>query len=965
MGDSDLQKILKKACSIEESAPKRKHVRSCILYTWDHKSATYFFEILKSQPFVAHEIQIFKMLIVIHKVIQEGHSSALKQAIREREWIKSLERIHPTNGSEYGKLIKEYVRYLVKKLTFHATHKGFHNGMFEYEEYVSLVNVSDPDEGYETITDLMGLMNSIDHYSQFVFATLQNNANNNNCKIASLIPMVAETYGIYKFITSMLRAMYRQLGEDDPALQPLKERYHSQHARLFEFYADCSSIKFLTTLVTIPKLPTRPPNVSQVEQVTENSKEIKFQKRESTPQSTTTIPTRSHSQTPVEKTVSRPQSRNESRSSSNVVIPNVTNASMMIPTVTGAAAAVMPMITGMPIQPQQQQQYWAQQQLQIANEQQRLEQERQRQLQEQQQQQQLFQQTLSQAQQQLQNMQVQQQSDLMALNSQYERDQNLLNQYDQRVQQLENEIATINENFNLQLNNKDEMVNSLNKQLDMWEKKYESLAKLYSQLRSEHLQLLPQYKKLKIKVTSAHESIKQKEKLEQKMKQKDSQMLDLIKDRDRLRLENDRIKNKLTDIEENQNVSKSNSVDETTLSLIIDACLESGIVTIQEAIFNLESQGNWTGPLSTASHLMTLIEGASERATEFATSFNDLIVDGLTHGDHISVILNITEFSVAIASLITNAKAFSSTTLNESESDTLLDMIKKCAREGQYFFEDLMSDNLSSMKDDEERTDVVINANVDIQEKLQELSLFLEPCLNISQVKNEETNAQSQLIATVENIEKSSEQLRVNIDVNVPKPILAMSLAIVDAIIALVKSAINCQNEIADTSKIPLSQFYKKNSRWSEGLISAAKAVGSATNVLISIAGNLMNDDKSFTPEEFIVASKEVAASTAQLVAASRVKTMPHSKAQRILEESSNNVSETCKHLVSQVMGGIENGKPETSTSLDFSSQHAVKTAEMEQQVEILKLEQALVNARKRLGDIRKHAYYLDDEADE
>ena len=31
--DSDLQKALKKACSVEETAPKRKHVRACIVYT--------------------------------------------------------------------------------------------------------------------------------------------------------------------------------------------------------------------------------------------------------------------------------------------------------------------------------------------------------------------------------------------------------------------------------------------------------------------------------------------------------------------------------------------------------------------------------------------------------------------------------------------------------------------------------------------------------------------------------------------------------------------------------------------------------------------------------------------------------------------------------------------------------------------------------------------------------------------
>jgi len=40
---------------------------------------------------------------------------------------------------------------------------------------------------------------------------------------------------------------------------------------------------------------------------------------------------------------------------------------------------------------------------------------------------------------------------------------------------------------------------------------------------------------------------------------------------------------------------------------------------------------------------------------------------------------------------------------------------------------------------------------------------------------------------------------------------------------------------------------------------------------------------------------------------------------------------------------------------------HENKTAEMEQQVEILKLEKALDVARKRLGEIRKFSYN-DDE---
>lgn len=38
----DLQTSVKKACNSDEVPPKRKHVRACIVYTWDHKIPVHF-----------------------------------------------------------------------------------------------------------------------------------------------------------------------------------------------------------------------------------------------------------------------------------------------------------------------------------------------------------------------------------------------------------------------------------------------------------------------------------------------------------------------------------------------------------------------------------------------------------------------------------------------------------------------------------------------------------------------------------------------------------------------------------------------------------------------------------------------------------------------------------------------------------------------------------------------------------
>jgi hypothetical protein len=98
--------------------------------------------------------------------------------------------------------------------------------------------------------------------------------------------------------------------------------------------------------------------------------------------------------------------------------------------------------------------------------------------------------------------------------------------------------------------------------------------------------------------------------------------------------------------------------------------------------------------------------------------------------------------------------------------------------------------------------------------------------------------------------------------------------------------------------------FYRKNNRWTEGLISAAKAVANSTNLLIETADGVIGGRNS--PEQLIVASNDVAASTAQLVAASRVKASFMSKTQERLEDASKAVTSACRSLVKQVQAIID-----------------------------------------------------------
>ncbi|EMP37090.1 Huntingtin-interacting protein 1-related protein [Chelonia mydas] len=111
--------------------------------------------------------------------------------------------------------------------------------------------------------------------------------------------------------------------------------------------------------------------------------------------------------------------------------------------------------------------------------------------------------------------------------------------------------------------------------------------------------------------------------------------------------------------------------------------------------------------------------------------------------------------------------------------------------------------------------------------------------------------------------------------------------------------------------------------------------------------------------EELIVCSREIAASTAQLVAASKVKADKNSRNLVKLQECSRNVNEMAANVVASTKSGQE--QIEDKDTMDFSGMSLIKLKkeEMETQVKVLELEKKLENERIRLGELRKKHYAL------
>jgi hypothetical protein len=803
---------------------------------------------------------------------------------------------------------------------------------------------------------------------------------------------------------------------DDDALEPLRARYNAQHHRLIKFYYECSNLRYLTSLITVPKLPHDPPNL--------------FSEDESAPR----LPQRPKQE--IERQPTPPQlPKNDEPDEIAEFWKNDANRQQREYEEQQRV-----------LEERQAQQLHAQQQAALQAQQNFEEQQRQLAEQQRREQEALMQQ---QQQWQTQGRLAELEQENLNARSQYERDQLMLQQYDQRVKALEGELQQLQNNYGQQIGSKDDQIKALQEQLNTWRTKYEALAKLYSQLRTEHLDLLQKFKSVQLKAASAQEAIDKREKLEREIKTKNLELADMIRERDRALHEKDRLaggnKEELEKLKrelrmaldraDNAERSKGNELssmlskynremadleealrnksraleevhtkyregdgdleqllrekedeleilkmgmDQTLIELndlklsqgendhaldgqidavilsqigkindIIDSVLQSGVQRVDDALYELDSSMQAGNQNASPSYVLSQIEKASASATEFATAFNNFIADG-PNSTHAEIIRTVNVFSGSIADVLSNTKGLTRLATDDKKADQLISAARQSAQSTVKFFRSLQSFRLDGM-DPMQKTDVVINSNNDVQIQLQKLNKLADTFAPNSGklmsnkgdlgdlVDNELSKAADAIAAAAARLARLKSKPKdgySTYELRIHDSILDAAIAVTNAIAQLIKAATASQQEIVQAGRGSSSRtaFYKKNNRWTEGLISAAKAVASSTNTLIETADGVLSGRNS--PEQLIVASNDVAASTAQLVAASRVKAGFMSKSQETLETASKAVGAACRSLVRQVQSMIKD-RDQDEERIDYAKlgTHEFKVREMEQQV--------------------------------
>lgn len=809
---------------------------------------------------------------------------------------------------------------------------------------------------------------------------------------------------------------------DEEALEPLRGRYDTQHYRLLKFYYECSNLRYLTSLITVPKLPQEPPNLLSEDDESRPAlprRPTREVEKQVEPTPTPPPPVAAADPEPINEFWKNEQRRQQEEYDAEQ----------------------------RRLQDQMNQQHYQQQLAQQQAERQFAEQRR---LQEEQQRLAQDQLLREQYQAQTQGRMAELERENLNARAQYERDQLMLEQYDRRMKDLESQLNQLNSNFSQQTSSKDEQIRALQEQVNTWRTKYEALAKLYSQLRHEHLELLQKFKGVQLKAASAQEAIDKREKLEREIKTKNLELADMIRERDRALHEKDRLtggnreeveklrrelrfalekadnvdrvkgselssmlakynremadleeslrkktralddiqskfgerdgdlENALREKEEELEIYKS-GMDQTLLELndlrmnggetdkalddqidqvllnniqkindIIDSVLQSGVQRVDDALYELDSTMQAGNQNASAPYVLSQIEKASASATEFSTAFNNFIADG-PNSPHADIIRTVNTFAGSIADVLSNTKGLTRLATEDKKADQLVNAGRQSAQSTVRFFRSLQSYRLEGLEP-AQRTDVVINNNHEVLMNLQKLSkladAFAPNSSKLSSTKGdlgdlvdkEMTNAAKAIDAAAERLNKLMKKSREGYstyELRIHDSILEAAIAVTGAIAQLIKTATASQQEIVKEGRGSSSRaaFYKKNNRWTEGLISAAKAVAASTNTLIETADGVISSRNS--PEQLIVASNDVTASTAQLVAASRVKANFGSKTQDRLEEASKAVGTACRSLVRQVHDIISQKNKEEGNEVDYASlsRHEFKVREMEQQV--------------------------------
>ncbi|XP_050310334.1 huntingtin-interacting protein 1 isoform X2 [Anthonomus grandis grandis] len=921
---------LQKAINGQECPVKQKHVRSAIIGTFQTQSAKIFWAYALRLPAMEDQIVAWKLCHVVHKVLREGHPLCLVDSQRHRKELDEIGKLWGHLEGGYGKMIRLYTALLINKLEFHKRNPRFPGHMGVTYKELESIGGNEDDIFFDLVIEMFDYVDHVLALQDAVFGSL-NMARSNSmtsagqCRLAPLIPCIQDASKLYDYCVKILFRLYMRQPYD--VLAGHRERFVKQFRALKKFYENTSNLQYFKDLISISPLPENPPD-------------FEWGFRNYVTQEVVVPQEPEHEEEPP------PPIQEENLIDTTDHHVEAVNDHVEQHTIQVSVAAHQEII--------QEREFLRGQCEKLRDE----------------------------------------------INSLMSKNQRDIATMQLKISHLEHDLATKDSELEHEKQVKEDLLTqsfavaqNQDSEQKQFHEKFDKLKSIYVKLRDEHVTEIRKKAEIEKKLSTAlkalerlHELEMEKEKLEVAERQKSEELSALQKDKELFNMETEILKKSATDAcqqkdslqQEIQRILREkdllrqkseelsykltelegqidNERKEVQLNLqsLVKKCIENGEDVLRHVIQEVDNPAT-SGLTCNPDYLRGLTEDCKNCLEDTLS---------LIYTDYGTIITTTNKIAHRHALFILQGRATSNTSPDIHFGEKMVETCKVLGEIVLRLLEHIKKNQSteSVVREALDKLEEITRLGDDISksllgEKAENLDEMLEDEMSLMDKAIEEAANKIQEMLTNSRAADSGIKLEVN------EKILDTCTKLMQAIRLLVKKSRLLQAEIVAQGRGTASakDFYKRNHQWTDGFISAAKAVGAAAQFLLTAADKVVVSNGKL--EQLVVAAQEIAASTAQLVVACRVKADRTSENLQQLKVASRGVTGATGEVVATVKDCGQ--LMEENEELDVSnlSLHQAKRLEMESQVRVLELEKELEQERYRLAKLRKHHYQLAGE---
>nr|XP_015223174.1 PREDICTED: huntingtin-interacting protein 1 isoform X1 [Lepisosteus oculatus] len=989
---------INKAINTQEVAVKEKHARTCILGTHHEKGAHTFWAAINRLPLSSNAVLCWKFCHVFHKLLRDGHPNVLKDSMRNKADLSDMSRMWGHLSEGYGRLCSIYLKLLITKMEFHIKNPHFPGNLQMTDRQLDEAGENDVNNFFQMTVEMFDYLECELNLFLAVFSSLDMSRSVSvtaagQCRLAPLIQVILDCSHLYDYTVKLLFKLHSCLPAD--TLQGHRDRFQEQFKKLKSLFYRSSNLQYFKRLIQIPQLPENPPNFLRASALSEHiSPVVVIPAEASSPESEPVVETEELVDTDA---LAQPSSENRfddifgTSSASDPFNFNSQNGAhkdekdRLIAKLSREVRALKEELESFrlesarlcqalrgrvsELEAELAEQTHLKQQALGESEFLRAELEdlrrvkedtekEQRSLTEIERKAQANEQRYTKLKEKYTEL-VQSHADLLRKNAEVTKQMTVARAAQDEVEsvrrEMQEKVRAAREEAEHQEKEQAEQLQAFQTELCTSRAELERLRGTMASSQQSSAELSSRLAALEAEKAALAEGVAQKEaELAGLGEELERVQKSLASERESGVKASEALQNQLNEKETREQALESQLVGSRWAAL--QGALDEAHRIIQDSMARIEDPAH-ISCTSSADYLVSRSQAALDSVDRLQAARDKYLTDDT---DVSELLRSVAQFAHLVGDTIVQGSATSHMVPLE-QADSLAEAVKACGAEALALLCQLKEQGTLGSADSAQLRAGLARVQA-LAESLRPRGLELQQG-ELGDLVEQEMAATSIAVETaaarIEEMLNKSRAADSGVKMEVNERILASCTELMQAIKVLVLSSKDLQRDIVESGRGAAStkEFYAKNSRWTEGLISASKAVGWGATVMVDAADLVVQGQGKF--EELMVCSHEIAASTAQLVAASKVKADKDSTNLGRLQQASRRVTQATAGLVASTKSG--KSQIEETDTMDFSSMTLtqIKRQEMDSQVRVLELEMHLQKERERLGELRKKHYML------